>query len=100
MFTVLTSFLLLFPTITALLILLRRIVQSLRPSETHNGVPRPPLVPDWVPFLGSALSMAGGDSFWQDTAERFGPVFRARVMGETRIFVTTTPVRGDVCTYT
>ncbi|RSH90846.1 hypothetical protein EHS25_010022 [Saitozyma podzolica] len=45
-----------------------------------------------MPFLGSALSMTKGDAFWRDTAAQYGPVFRARVMGETRIFVTTTPV--------
>jgi hypothetical protein len=39
--------------------------------------------------------MTKGDAFWRDTAAQYGPVFRARVMGETRIFVTTTPVRSD-----
>lgn len=49
---------------TALLVL-RRLTQLVGGSKAHHdGVPRPPLVPDWLPFLGNALNMATGDPFW------------------------------------
>jgi cholesterol 7alpha-monooxygenase len=91
MFNLIASILALL-TLTLTLLLLRRFFYSLRPLETHNGVPRPPLLPDWIPFVGSALSMAGGDGFWIWARERCGPAFRVRAMGETRTFVTTVPV--------
>lgn len=52
------------PTLLAGLLIIRRISLSLTPVETYNGVPKPPLIPSWVPFLGNALQMASGDEFW------------------------------------
>lgn len=58
-------------------------------EKLEGGVPRPPLVADWVPFVGNALSMTRGDAFWAGVIRRYGPVVRVRAMGEVGTFVTT-----------
>lgn len=54
----------LLPTLLLSLLVFRRIFLSVRPSELDNGIPKPPLMASWVPFLGNALDMASGDAFW------------------------------------
>lgn len=53
------------PTLLVVVLLLRRLSFILRPIERHNGVPRPPFIVNWMPFLGNALDMASGDQFWE-----------------------------------
>lgn len=93
-----------FPVVIVSLVTLRRLSHSLRPSENHNGVPRPPLMASWIPFVGNALSMAGGDLFWVKaqhviryplekqtlipSRKRYGPAIRILTMGDIRTFVT------------
>ncbi|ORY31866.1 cytochrome P450 [Naematelia encephala] len=78
------SFLLLLP----LALVLRRLFYHLRPTETYGGVQRPPFLPDWIPWVGVALSMAGGDSFFCNVQKKYGPCVRLTAMGDTRIFIT------------
>lgn len=81
-----------------LYIFLRRLSQSplfffMSPTGlSSDAPPRPPLVADWIPFIGSALRMTQGDKFWKECVEGYGPVFRLRTMGEIRTFVVTPPV--------
>lgn len=78
-------------------IILRRIYYTiLYPSISNNGpIPRPPLVGDWIPFVGNALNMTTGDKFWKKIVKGHGPAFRLRAMGEVRTFVTTPGVSRD-----
>ena len=70
------------------LLLVRRLWMTLGPAEKRRQIPRPPLVPNWIPFVGSALSLAKGDEFWAKNEKKYGPAFRILAMGETRTFVT------------
>lgn len=79
--------LLLIPGAFVALTVLTRLAGLLRPTETHNGVPRPPHMPHWVPFIGNALNMASGDGFIRRVVQTVGPVARITAMGETRTFV-------------
>jgi hypothetical protein len=78
------------------LLLLRRFYYSyIVPTFIERpvgGVPRPPLVADWIPFIGNGLKMTQGDGFWRDVVRQYGPVVRVRAMGEVRTFVTTPAV--------
>lgn len=78
-------------------IILRRIYYTLiypSFSTTSTDVaPRPPLVADWIPFVGSGIAMTNGDTFWQGAVEKYGPAFRVRAMGDIRTFVVTPGVR-------
>ncbi|KAI9632941.1 cytochrome P450 [Dioszegia hungarica] len=75
------------------LLLLRRFYYSyIMPNFIERpvgGIPRPPLVADWIPFIGNGLRMTQGDGFWRDVIRQYGPVVRVRAMGEVRTFVTT-----------
>jgi hypothetical protein len=77
-------------------IILRRIyythLYALLSSSRTEQAPRPPLVADWIPFVGNALGMTKGDGFWKDVVEGYGPAVRLRAMGEVRTFVTTPAV--------
>lgn len=75
-----------------LALVLRRVYHSIRSSSSYNGIPRPPLVADWIPFIGNALGMTRGDAFWRENVARYGPAFRVRAMGEVRTFVTSPQV--------
>lgn len=92
MSTLLVSMLAL-PTAIFGLLLFTRISAFFRPTEKHNGVPRPPHMPHWVPFVGNALNMASGDAFSRKVVERVGPAARITAMGETRTFVMSQGVR-------
>ncbi|KAI9065866.1 cytochrome P450 [Trametes sanguinea] len=50
---------------------------------------RPPLVRYWIPWLGSALDIGRDpDVFFTSMSKLLGPVFRVKVLGQERIFVT------------
>ena len=76
----------LIPGILHCLLLLRRAAQYL-PEKRINGVPLPPFVPDWIPFIGNALLLAKGDAAWASLQKQYGPAFRVRAMGDLRTFV-------------
>ena len=76
----------LIPGIIPILLILRRVAQYL-PEERINGIPLPPFVPDWIPFIGNALLLAKGDAAWAGLKKRYGPTFRVRAMGDMRTFV-------------
>lgn len=82
------------PAAVFALLVFTRISAALRPTGKHNGVPRPPHLPHWVPFVGNALGMASGDAFAKRVVERVGPVARITAMGETRTFVMSQGVSG------
>lgn len=52
------------PILISALLIIRRYATTLISQGKRNGVPRPPLVANWLPFIGSALQMGGGDAFW------------------------------------
>lgn len=77
-------------------VILRRIyythLYTLLSSTKNEEAPRPPLVADWIPFVGNALGMTKGDKFWKKTIAEYGPAVRIRAMGEVRTFVATPAV--------
>ncbi|KAL7420560.1 hypothetical protein Q5752_004511 [Cryptotrichosporon argae] len=75
----------LLPLLLCAYLIVRRACQSFG-TQTRDGLCRPPRVPDWLPFVGSALSMAAGDGFWQRAELKHGSAVRIRAMGQTRVF--------------
>ena len=48
----------------------RRLWYAILSTSRLGGVPCPPIVPAWIPFVGHALSFTEGEDFWQTSCER------------------------------
>ncbi|ORX37132.1 cytochrome P450 [Kockovaella imperatae] len=70
--------------ILASYLLVRRLSQSR--VKYRDGLPIPPLVGNWIPFLGNAIDIARGDNFWRERMSAYGPVFRVNAMGSEKIY--------------
>lgn len=56
-----------------------------RQSQAKSG--EPPLVPYWIPWLGSAITLGKDpDAFFRAAIERFGPIFRVKAAGIEQIY--------------
>ncbi|KAI8990620.1 cytochrome P450 [Trametes punicea] len=61
------------------------LIKALRPVDGT----RPPLARYWIPWLGSAIDIGKDpDRFFNSMTKSLGPVFRVKVLGREKIFVT------------
>ncbi|KAJ7771931.1 cytochrome P450 [Mycena maculata] len=74
-----------FAAVSASLLVLGLAVVSLRKSSSG----RPPVVPYWLPWIGSAVSLGKDpDGFFKKAVDTLGPVFRVKAAGRDMIYVT------------
>ncbi|OCH85566.1 cytochrome P450 [Obba rivulosa] len=53
-----------------------------------SGLHRPPRLPYWIPWLGSAIEIGKDpDTFFERTIQKLGPVFRLKTVGRDMIYV-------------
>ncbi|EMD31509.1 hypothetical protein CERSUDRAFT_119728 [Gelatoporia subvermispora B] len=58
-------------------------------KQQSSGLHRPPRVPYWIPWLGSAIEMGRNpDAFFEKMTQRYGPVFKLKTVGKSMIYVT------------
>ncbi|KAI9065865.1 cytochrome P450 [Trametes sanguinea] len=79
--------------IALLILVLCWLSRVYRPADPS----RPPLVRSWIPWVGSALDIGKDpDAFFTNTSKRLGPIFRVRLLGQERIFVTSPSLMSTV----